>query len=106
MYVIGRVDTWGVEGKKIKELKEFLKKNVEYRYVKDRETFDLMKKVIFDKVKELNLKYRNTVDLKFTAPISGYWNQGEMRFTREGASHAILYLPVLNVNLWNCEEHY
>lgn len=97
MIVIGRLLFYGVEGKKIAELKSYLHQNVEYRYVGDLKGFAQIKRAIRNKVKELNTKYRQTVPIEFEGKVDEKYNSGALTFRRPGASSYVLRLDVLCV---------
>lgn len=97
MIVVGNLLTYGVEGKKIAELKSYLQQNVAYRYVEDLKGFVQIKRAVLRKVEELNAKYKHTVPVEFKGNVDEKYNSGVLSFHRPGASHSILSMSVLYV---------
>ena len=97
MIAVGKVSDYGVLGRKVRELKEFLVEHVQQRTVKDEKEYKKMQHFIKRRVTELNAQYPNTVNVSFVAEDPGKYGQGRFRFVRPNASSAILTATVLEV---------
>ena len=94
MIVVCRFYQYGVAGKKINELADYLKKNVCNTYVEDVSGFVQMKRSIRKKVKELNEMYPKSEPIKFYGNIDEKYGYGGLMFKRPNASAAVINMSV------------
>lgn len=93
MIVIGKIGTYGVTGRKVEELREYLKKNVELRHVPDMDAYRQMCEDISSYVDHLNKKYKKSTPIHFSQCVSEILD-GFFRFSRPGAYAACIYMSV------------
>ncbi len=97
MIAVGTIIEYGIQGRKIRELKDFLAENIQQRTVNDENEYKKMKHFIKRRVTELNAQFPNTVAVSFVADDPFTLGRGTFRFVRQNASTAIIYLTVLVV---------
>lgn len=97
MIAVGTVSEYGVQGRKTRELKDFLVRHIERRTVRDEKEYKKMKHFISRQVTELNARYPNTVAICFKPQDPFAFGVGSFRFVRPNASSAILTATVLEV---------
>lgn len=61
MIVFGRAFSYSVQGRKVEELFKFIHDNIELTHLEEGEDISAVKKMLTDKVDELNKKYPKTV---------------------------------------------
>ena len=87
----------GVDGRKVRALREFLQQNIECRYVSDTKAFNLMCQSIRQFVDELNAQYSKDAIIKFDVQYSEQIGKGTFRFFRPGSSASFIHMNVLAV---------
>lgn len=85
MIVFGRIETYDFRGKKLQELASFLRENVQFRYVATEQDFELVVQLVKSKVRDLNKKYLQTVELECAAKLDKAYNFGYIKIGRESS---------------------
>ena len=91
MIVFGKVWTYGVQGRKIKELNAFLKEELECTHLEEGERIDGVKTRILGKISFLNAKYPKTVRYCLSDDYD------EMRIHPVSSKSKGVFIEVLNV---------
>jgi hypothetical protein len=97
MIVVCDFTQYGVRGKKVDELADYLKENVSNTYVKDVAEFVRMKRSIRKKVQQLNEKYPKSEPIEFSGNISDVYGYGALMFKRPKASVNVIGMKVFVV---------
>jgi len=86
----------GVNGTKVRVLRDYLHQHVECRLFSDTKAFNKMCQRVRRFVDQLNVTYSKNAAISFKPEYSDTGN-GTLRFYRSGSSTAIIYMNVLFV---------
>ncbi len=101
MRAFGKSFTYGVQGRKVDEIQQFLIKEHEYTYIKDENAFSAVIQSLKEKVDELNNKYPKT--LKYYVEVQKSEKQGYIRIHASGFSKRGISIPYWNVREYKKE---
>ena len=95
MIAFGKSYAYGVQGRKIDEILQFLYKEHDFTYVKDENAFSAVIQSLKRKVDELNSKYPKT--LKYYVEVQKNVNDGFIRIHASGYTMRGIAIPYLDV---------
>lgn len=101
MRAFGKSYAYSVQGRKVGEILQFLKKEHDYTYVKDENAFSAVIQSLKEKVDELNNKYPKT--LKYCVEVQKSEKEGFIRIHASGYTMRGISIPYWNLREYNKE---
>lgn len=98
MIAFGKSYAYGVMGRKVDEILQFLKKEHDYTYAKDENAFSAVIQSLKKKVDELNNKYPKTQ--KYYVEVLKYVDEGCIRIHASGSP-----MRGISISYWNVREY-
>ena len=97
MIVVCELFRNGVDGRKVRALREYLQEHVECRCVPNYKSFKMMCLSIRQYVDDLNTQYSKDAKIQFNEQFPEQFGKGTLRFFRPGSSTSFITLTVLSV---------
>lgn len=101
MRAFGKSYAYGVQGRKVNEILQFLIKEHEYTYIRDENAFSAVIQSLKEKVDELNNKYPKT--LKYYVEVQKSEEEGFIRIHASGFSMRGISIPYWDVREYKKE---
>ena len=97
MLVVCELMRNGIDGRKVRELCDFLQKHIACRVIEDDLTFKKMCLFVRRQVNDLNAMYSDTVTISFKCDFTKERSSGTLCFYRPGSPTPFVHLQILSV---------